>query len=108
MKKRNLFDGPPPNPGCEHFEALLQGAGFRLERIVSRNHATPAGEWYEQENAEWVVLLKGSAGLAVAGEAETLVLTPGDYVYLPARLRHRVEWTHAEGETVWLALHCEA
>jgi cupin 2 domain-containing protein len=105
MYKDNLFDGLSLAPGTERFDPLLQGAGFRLERIVSQNHATPGGEWYEQDYAEWVVLLKGSAGLTIAGETEMLVLMPGDYVYLPAGLRHRVEWTQAEGETVWLALH---
>jgi len=105
MEKRNLFDNLPADPGCEHFDALLEAAGFRLERIVSRGHATPAGVWLDQDHAEWVVLLKGSAGLSIEGEAETQVLAPGDYLYLPARLRHRVEWTQAEGETVWLAVH---
>jgi len=108
VEKRNLFDGLPAAPGAEHFDALVETAGFRLERIVSRSHATPAGEWYDQDHAEWVVLLKGAAGLSIEGETDTLVLGPGDYVYLPARLRHRVEWTQADSETVWLAAHYPA
>ena len=108
MEKRNLFDGPPVAPGREHFDLLLETAGFRLERIVSCAHATPAGEWYDQDHAEWVVLLKGSAGLSIEGEAAIHVLMPGDYLYLPARLRHRVEWTQAGQETIWLALHQQA
>jgi cupin 2 domain-containing protein len=105
MEKRNLLECLPTAPGGEHFDVLLETAGFTLERIVSWHHATPAGEWYDQGRSEWVVLLKGSAGLSVEGEAEIQVLLPGDYLYLPAHVRHRVAWTQAEGETVWLALH---
>ncbi|NTV46153.1 MAG: hypothetical protein HGB11_06455, partial [Chlorobiales bacterium] len=36
---------------------------MRLERIVSEGHATPGGEWFDQEWDEWVILLSGSATL---------------------------------------------
>ncbi len=32
-------------------------------------------------------------------------MRPGDYVLIPARKRHRVEWTDPGQKTVWLALH---
>lgn len=105
MEKLNLFECPPVDPAAEHCDVLLEAAGFKLERIVSRGHATPAGEWYDQDRSEWVALLKGSAGLSIEGEEGVRTLLPGDCLYLPAHLRHRVEWTQADGETVWLALH---
>ncbi len=86
-------------------ETLLAQPGFWLERIISAGQATPPGQWYEQETHEWVVVLSGSAGLLVEGEAAVRVLKPGDYVHLPAHCRHRVEWTDADQSTVWLALH---
>jgi cupin 2 domain-containing protein len=49
-------------------------------------------------------LLKGSAGLAIEGEAERR-LQPGDYAFLPAHKRHRVTFTAADQPTVWLAVH---
>jgi len=105
MKKGNLFADVPEILAQERFETLLAGSTFRLERIVSKAQATPEGEWYDQAWSEWVLLLKGSAGLRIEGVAAMMVLKPGDYVYLPAHLRHRVEWTDAQTETVWLALH---
>ena len=30
---------------------------------------------------------------------------PGDWVWLPARCRHRVAWTDPDAPTVWLAVH---
>jgi cupin 2 domain-containing protein len=51
-----------------------------------------------------VVVLAGSAGLMV-GEAQPRRLEPGDYLHIPARKRHRVEWTAPGAATVWLAIH---
>lgn len=103
----NIFSLIPQDLHRELFEELTQGGAFRLERIVSRGHATPAGEWVDQDRDEWVVLLKGSAGLTIEGNKITMTMRPGDYVRLPARQKHRVEWTAPDTETVWLALHYE-
>ncbi len=101
----NVFAGIPAELPQEFIEVLLKTPGFHLERIVSSGQATPPGEWYDQETHEWVVLLKGAAGLLFEGETEVLVLRPGDYLLIPAHCRHRVEWTEAGQKTVWLALH---
>jgi cupin 2 domain-containing protein len=105
MTIRNLFDDLPADATEEMFTCLLEAKGFRLERIVSVGQATPVGEWYDQDDHEWVVLLRGSAGLRFHGESQVRVLNPGDYVEIPPHKRHRVEWTDACEKTVWLALH---
>lgn len=109
----NLFAGlPESSPGtaeaAEAFLPLAQGGTFRLLRIVSTGQATPAGEWYDQPEDEWVVLLSGGAGLQVEGEPAARTLGPGDWLRIPAHVRHRVEWTAADRPTVWLALHFQA
>jgi cupin 2 domain-containing protein len=101
----NLFAGIPIALPDELVETLAVGTRFRLERIVSRGHASPPGEWYDQAGAEWVVLLAGGAALRFADETEARLLRPGDWLLIPARRRHRVEWTDTDGDTVWLALH---
>jgi cupin 2 domain-containing protein len=105
IPRGNLFAHLPPAGRDEAFEELLHRPGMRIERIVSSGHATPAGEWYDQEWDEWVLLLAGSAGLLLEGEAEPRTLVPGDYLLLPAGCRHRVAWTDRQVQTVWLALH---
>jgi cupin 2 domain-containing protein len=105
MTPANLFAAIPGSLADELFEPLLQGASFRLERIVSAGQATPVGEWYDQERHEWVVLLRGRAGLLFEGDSEPVVLQPGDHVLIPAHRRHRVVWTEPREKTVWLALH---
>jgi cupin 2 domain-containing protein len=89
----------------ESFEDLLRRPNLRIERIISTGQASPPGFWYCQPHGEWVVLLKGSAGLLLEHEHAERVLHPGDFVDIPAQCRHRVEWTDAATPTVWLAIH---
>ena len=105
--KRNLLRDLPADSGEEIFEALLTRPGIRLERIVSRGQATPAGYWYDQEQDEWILLLAGSARLRIEDNDDhrDLVLETGDSVLLPAHCRHRVEMTDPDGPTLWLAVH---
>jgi len=102
---RNLLAGIPSELPEELVEELVRTPGARVERIVSRGHRTPDDEWYDQEWHEWVVVLSGRAVLRIAGEADDVALGPGDGLLLPARVRHRVEWTDPTGPTVWLAVH---
>ena len=101
----NLLAGISPNSDNESFNKLLSGSHFRLERIVSTGQATAAGEWYDQEDDEWVVLLSGSAGLRFEDERDVHELKPGDFINIVAHRRHRVAGTDPAQPTVWLALH---
>ena len=105
MMTSNIYTEIPEELPNELLEQIIHKGSFKLERIISKGHSTPDGQWYDQDNDEWVILLKGSAGMTVEGEAGPVVLRPGDYIHLPAHIKHRVEWTDPESETVWLALH---
>lgn len=105
LEPANIFGALPETLDEEFFGTLLQTAGFRLERIVSKGHSTPAGQWYDQDHDEWILVLSGSARLGIDGEDALVELTVGDWLLLPAHKRHRVEWTAPDVETVWLALH---
>jgi cupin 2 domain-containing protein len=86
---------------------LLTRASISIERIVSNGQASPPGFWYEQPQAEWVLLLQGEAQLRFEDEPAPRVLKPGDFVEISPRRRHRVEFTHPHLPTVWLAVHCD-
>jgi cupin 2 domain-containing protein len=105
IEVRNIFALMPPAAPQEQLTSLLMATNMRLERVVSHAHASPEGFWYDQEWAEWVIVLKGSAGLHFEDESAPRVLSPGDYIEIPAHARHRVAWTDATEPTVWLALH---
>ncbi|TCS37406.1 cupin 2 domain-containing protein [Paucimonas lemoignei] len=104
MKLANLFENIPQQLPEEVVEMLAGSGQVRIERIVSHGHSSPAGYWYDQDQHEWVVLLKGQASLSIDGRDEPLHLSPGDYVNIPAHVRHRVESTSTSEETVWLAV----
>jgi len=104
MDKNNLFANIPESLPKELLEILLERDGVRLERIVSLGHTTPPGVWYDQAWDEWGILLSGSATLQFEGK-EPLLLEPGDYLFIPAHCRHRVEATDKHVKSVWLALH---
>ena len=100
----NLFDNVPRTLPAEKIDVLLETPGLRLERIVSTGHATPPGQWYDQDRDEWVVVVRGRARLRFESEPESRELGVGDHVLIPAHARHRVEWTDPTAPTVWLAL----
>ncbi|WP_437201229.1 cupin domain-containing protein [Planctomicrobium sp. SH664] len=100
----SAIHGPLPE---EVTATLLHGGRFRLERIVSQGHCSPPGFWYDQSEAEWVMLLSGAAILQLEESPEPLSLKPGDALLIPARCRHRVVWTDPERQTVWLAIFFE-
>jgi cupin 2 domain-containing protein len=105
MKLANLFADLPERNADEVFEDVLRTDAFTIERIVSVRPSLPAGQWYDQEQSEWVLLLRGSAGLLFEGRNEVIVMSPGDHVQIPSRCRHRVVWTDPDQETIWLAIH---
>jgi cupin 2 domain-containing protein len=98
-----LFAELPRHLPSELFTTLLDAANVRIERIVSHGHASPEGFWYNQDDDEWVLVLKGAARLRF--EDETVAMKPGDFVNIPAHKKHRVEWTTPDEPTIWLAVH---
>jgi cupin 2 domain-containing protein len=101
----NLLAMIPKKLKEEQFTELLNSHAVRIERIVSRGQACGPDDWYDEQEAEWVVLLAGSARLVFEDEAEPRALSPGDYLYIPPRKRHRVDRTDPDEATVWLAVH---
>ncbi len=99
----NLFADIPESLPQELTTGLLQGKNLRIERIVSFGHASEPDFWYQQDEHEWVILLTGGALLRwESGREETLA--PGDYIFIPAGEKHRVEGTLAGEHSVWLAI----
>lgn len=99
----NLLQSIPEDLSQEVFEDLLTGGNFRLERIVSKGQCSEPDFWYDQDEHEWVVVLKGYARLQYQS-GEEIELKAGDHIQIPAHTKHRVSYTTPDEETIWLAI----
>lgn len=99
----NLYDNVPAKLPKELVEVVVKNRHVCIERIVSTGHASPEGFWYDQIEHEWVVVLKGEARLRFEN-GESIHMTTGDHLHIPAHDKHRVEWTTPDEPTVWLAV----
>lgn len=100
----NIFESIPDNIEDEVFDLIAQNKNTKIERIISRGHASPANGWYNQEKDEWVMILKGEAIISFEN-SEEINLKAGDYLTISAHTKHKVKWTDPNTETVWLAVH---
>ena len=96
------------SPSGEQIDILLNTKYMRIERIVSKGHISSKNFWYDQDENEWVMLLKGAAKLAFEDSNDIIELHAGDYVDIPAHRKHRVEWTTPNEESVWLTVFYRA
>ncbi len=104
MKTVNIYKQIPDNLSEEVFEVLAQSKAVKIERIISKGHKSPGTGWYDQDQNEWVLVLKGNASICFEDEA-VIDLKEGDYINISAHRKHRVISTSAITETIWLAIH---
>ncbi|MGY8641138.1 MAG: cupin domain-containing protein [Verrucomicrobiales bacterium] len=108
MKFGNIAAEIPTSLPNELVEVLAEGEGkLRIERIVSRGHATPPDSWYEQTETEWVMLVSGVAVLKFEADDRIVEMTAGDWIEIPPGKRHRIESTAAGVDSIWLAVFWE-
>ncbi len=96
-KLQNLFADVPAQLPQELVQILHASANARIERIVSHGQASPEGFWYDQDQSEWVAVLKGAARLRFDGDDKVArddsLATSSN---IPAHRKHRVEWDDAQ------------
>lgn len=101
----SLLEDIPKELPEELFDIICSTDHIKIERIISRGHASPDGFWYDQEKNEFVLVVKGSAGLKLENENDIVVLKPGDFLNIQNHVKHRVEWTDSTCDTIWLAVY---
>ncbi len=99
---KNIFEDLPQQLPKEVVQTLIQAEDVRIERILSHGHASAKDFWYDQAQAEWVIVLKGAARLQF--EEGMVEMKPGDFLNIPAFKKHRVDWTTPDEPTVWLGV----
>ena len=104
LKTFNILRNIPEDLPDELIEEILRSDSVRIERIVSRGHRSDDDFWYDQAENEWVLVISGAAKIAFADTPGEIELEPGDYLQIPAGRQHRVTWTAAGIDTIWLAI----
>lgn len=99
----NIFKLPQDLPQQELFEVLLSDQKVLIERVISTGQVTPPEEWYDQDRNEWLIVLQGEGELSYE-DGSRIKLTVGNYLYIPARQKHRVEYTTTEPPCIWLTI----
>ncbi len=100
---KNIFSFIPEKIEKEIVEELLCHDTVRIERIISKGQTSPACGWYDQNEHEWVIVLKGSA-ILVFEDGREIKLEKGDFYNIPAHEKHKVHWTDPDQVTFWLAV----
>lgn len=100
----NIFNLPPSLPNEELFESIVVNDSILIEKIISTGQTTPSGEWYDSDRDEWVILLQRKAILSYE-DGSQIKLKAGDYLFIPAHQKHRVEYTSTSPPCIWLAVH---
>lgn len=97
----NIYKDIKCAKGTEKVFSIIERGSFKAERIISRGAKSPDNFWYDQKRDELVFLLKGKARL-VFYDGKTISLKAGDYLLIPKKVKHRVEYTSSRPECVWL------
>ena len=98
----NIFQTGADGAVGEKVTRLLNSPPLWLEQIASNGEASAEDFYYDQPEAEWVLLVRGRATLRFEGDA-LLDLSVGDSLLIPPRSRHRVD--ACSPDALWLALH---
>ncbi|MEM1369277.1 MAG: cupin domain-containing protein [Cyanobacteria bacterium P01_H01_bin.15] len=104
MTHGNIFEKIPSDISNEVFELLAQKNGVKIERIISKGHSSPETGWYDQDQSEWVIVLKGAAEISFEN-GSVVGLNEGDYLLIEPHEKHKVTNTSTNPETIWLAVH---
>lgn len=97
----NFFNITTPVEGTEAITELLQHKNITINRVVSNR--LNEGAWYDQDEDEWLVLIRGAAILFIDNEEKTL--KSGDTLFIPAHELHRVIST--SDNALWLTVHID-
>lgn len=99
----NIFNNIPSELPNEVFDDIINTEKLRIERIVSKGHASPNTGWYDQTENEWVIVISGY-GVIEFNNGDKVILKQGDYLHIKAHEKHRVIETSTDEVTVWLAI----
>ncbi len=99
MKIKNIYEKSSPLKDKEIFELLKEYKNVKIIKILSPTSLDE--QEFLQEEAEWVVLLKGEVLMEIDGKK--LLLQDGDSLFIDQKVPHKI--LKIKKEALWLAIH---
>ena len=96
----NFLDNISKDSNDEIFETVISNDKVKIERIISYGQTTPKDYWYDQDEDEFVLILKGSAKIQY-DDGTIYTLNINDSLYIPVHQKHQVIYT--SNPTIWIA-----
>ncbi len=97
---KNVFENLKQS-NKEIVETIVKKSNCRIERILSNGDSSPVGFLYDQEEFEFVILMRGRATLYFENK-NPIELQEGDYLIIEPHDKHRVESTSKDA--IWLCV----
>jgi len=97
---KNVFENLKQS-NKEIIETIVKKSNCRIERILSNGDSSPVGFFYDQEEFEFVLLMRGRATLYFENKSP-IELQEGDYLIIEPHDKHRVESTSKDA--IWLCV----
>lgn len=94
----NIYHTQEPKENSETFVTVFQNNSLKIESI--RSWLKAPGEVYNQEQDEWVLLVRGEASLQIS--EQVLNMTKGDCCFIPRHTKHQVLST--SNDALWLGV----
>lgn len=94
----NIYHTQEPKENGETFVTVFQNNSLKIESI--RSWLKAPGEVYNQEQDEWVLLVRGEASLQIS--EQILKMTEGDCCFIPRHTKHQVLST--SNDALWLGV----
>ncbi len=95
----NLYDIDKVVDIGEDVKSILKYKNIVIKRIVSSENLEVCT--FSQEEAEWVLLVEGSAEISMKNR--NYILKRGDFIFIPKKQEHTI--LKVETGTIWLAIH---
>jgi cupin 2 domain-containing protein len=96
----NIFNLPELPLAKELLTVLAESGNVRIERIISTGQTS---DWYDQDETEFVILLKGNAVVEFK-DGKIVEMSKGDTLIIAPHERHRVSYTSSDPPCVWLCV----
>jgi len=106
MEVSNFYNYSYIEKNRELFETIVEknNVHIKIKKIISVSYSDDNNKWYDQDEDEWVMVLRGKAGIKFS-DGEIINMQEGDYIFIPQHKKHQIIYTSNNPPCFWLAIY---